>query len=489
MLEKDGPIVWLVFFTILIGVWTYLTNPFVSKRSLFKNPYKAIIDKNTISIEKIYSVRIRRGWHHKLFAYIHCAWQIVYYRLKRPRKTKAETIDGIIAEILHERFNPRRPYLISGDHFVEHYPRNLGVFYYPAFDGSTAISEEDWNRRQQILLQSLYFDLAVFTKAKTLSTTVVPMSRHSVSLVNIYAYPSDTLYSVLYALYALSTDNILSKLYSYKSSSEYSSLTKEAARQALNEYRDKLSEVINHYIEKIVDYRTGLLKKDLLLSGTKDITRRSQAFYDNVVFWRTLELAELLKIPYANTIDSTALKERILKSFWDKTDGIFHEDLAAEKDQKDDYSSDWLVVLFTGFLNPVKKSEREYCEKVIRYIKINKIDEPFPLKYHAENRGHRQYHLVRMFLPEYGGSAIWSFWGMEYCKLLVLMYQSTGAKTYLEDAIKHFNSYTKNIEKFRGFPEVYDDKGELLRKGFYSSILRTGWVVNYLQVKKMLEEI
>lgn len=487
MTWKDDPIVWFLFFIICVGLWTYWTNPFVSKRSLFKNPYKTILDKNTISVEKVYTVRIRRGWHHKFFAYLHCAWQIVYFRFRRPRKTKAETVDGIIAEILHERFNPRRPYLISGDHFVEHYPRNLGVFYYPAFDSSTAISEEDWIHRQQILLQSLYFDLAVFTKAKTLSTTVVPMSRHSVSLVNIYAYPSDTLYSILYALYALSTDNVLSKLYSYKSSSEFNSFTKEAATRALTEYREKLSEILTSFIDKVFNRKTGLVKKDLLLSGTKDITRRSQAFYDNVVFWRTLELAELLNIPYNNPINTHELKQRILENYWDKTEGIFHEDLSDEAIENAFYSSDWLVVLFTGFLNPNKKSELDYYKHIIRYVKRNNIDQPFPLKYHADNRGNRQFLINRIFLPEYMGSAIWSFWGMEYCKLLVLMYQATEEKSYLEDAKKHFNSYTKNIEKFRGFPEVYDNKGELLRKGFYSSILRTGWVVNYLQVKRMLE--
>lgn len=485
----NDPWVIFLYFITLLGIWTYLTNPFVSKRSLFKNPYKANVEGDKIVVEKVYDVRIRRGWHHQLFAYIHCAWQIVYYRLKRPRKTVATEVDEIIAEILHERFNPRRPYLISGDHFVEHYPRNLGVFYYPAFDGSTAISEEDWIHRQQILLQSLYFDLAVFTKAKTLSTTVVPMSRHSVSLVNIYAYPSDTLYSILYALYALSTENVLSKLYPYRSSSSFELLTETAANQALVEYREKLSKVVTHFINKVFDRETGLLKKDLLLSGTKDITRRSQAFYDNVVFWRTLELANLLKISYDNELDVHELKQRILENFWDEREGIFREDLSDEATENSYYSSDWLVVLFTGFLDPSKKSEREHYERIIRYVKKHEIDEPFPLKYHAENRGYRQYHLVRMFLPEYGGSAIWSFWGMEYCKLLILMHQATGEKWYLEDATKHFNSYTKNIEKFRGFPEVYDNTGNLLRKGFYSSILRTGWVINYLQVKRMLEEV
>jgi hypothetical protein len=490
MPNTEGIYLLFICIVVLLGFWTYITNPFASRHSLFKNPYGSFFDKNKIGIQTIYDIRIRRGIHHTFLAYVYCAWQIVYYRFKKPRETIAHTVNTIIEEILHERFNPRRPYLISGDHFVEHYPRNLGVFYYSAFDASASLNEKDWIRRQQILLQTLYFDISVYKKAKKLTTTVVPMSRHSVSLINIYAYPSDTLYSIFYGLYALKTDRVLTKLYPYKTIyPSYGLQTKQSVDELLTHNRQELSKLLDDYIEKVYDPKKGLIRTTIHLSVTKDITRRICSFYDNVILWRTLELAQELRIVSSYRINVIKLKGRILSAFWREKEGIFIEDLSHESRKNVFYSSDWLVVLFTCFLKINHKTESVYYKRIIKYIKKHQIDLPFPLKYHTENRGYRQYPVVRAFLPEYGGSAIWSFWGMEYIKLLILMHQETKDKQYLLDAKKHTDSYTKNIEKFRGFPEVYGKDGSMLRRGLYTSVLRTGWVVNYLQIKKMMSNL
>src|SRR5690606_6890427 len=97
--------------------------------------------------------------------------------------------------------------------------------------------------------------------------------------------------------------------------------------------------------------------------------------------------------------------------------------------------------------------------------------------------------VVRWLLPEYGGSAIWSFWGIEYIKLLTLLHRHTGNGDYLADAGRYLDHYAANIVRYRGFPETYDTAGNMLLSPFYKSIRQTGWIVNYQQARAMIERI
>ncbi|MCZ3174235.1 hypothetical protein NYZ25_19900, partial [Acinetobacter baumannii] len=85
------------------------------------------------------------------------------------------------------------------------YVRNLGVFYYPLLDRSIPSTTEDWHDRQIVYLQTVAYALGVFAQHPQLSTTIVPTSRYGATCINIYAYPSDTLYGILYALAVLSS--------------------------------------------------------------------------------------------------------------------------------------------------------------------------------------------------------------------------------------------------------------------------------------------
>ena len=76
---------------------------------------------------------------------------------------------------------------------------------------------------------------------------------------------------------------------------------------------------------------------------------------------------------------------------------------------------------------------------------------------------------------------------MEYVKLLVRLYDTTGEQQYLETARKQLDSYTQNILTTRCYPEVYDLQGKLYRRPLYQSVCQTGWVVTYEEAKMMVE--
>ena len=225
------------------------------------------------------------------------------------------------------------------------------------------------------------------------------------------------------------------------------------------------------------------------MSGAKDITKRSSAFYDNVVFWKTTQLAMTLGLIEQDQAYLDALKTRIISTFWLEEKGYFLEDLSREGKVHKYYSSDWLIVLATGFLHPDRSDEVGYFTRSVEYIRRMEIDRPFAIKYQHETRAHRQFAAVRMAVASYGGDSIWSFWGMEYIKVLLALYRQTSQAEYLEEADYHIQQYEDMMVKYGGFPELYDAKGDMMQTPLYRSVRQTGWVVGFDQVRSLRRHI
>jgi hypothetical protein len=476
--------IWFVYvaiFLCLLALAAYLTNPF-NRYTYVRRTYRAEMKRGVLTaIDENQKLRLRQSFEWQLFAVLKNGVHILSSRWHKSPASHGETIDEIIEDIYDLRFDPTKLLLTSGDHFSALFVRNLGVFYYPTLDTQLPASETRWHDRQIVYLQTLAFALGVFAKHDTLTTTIVPTGRHEVTCVNFYAYPSDTLYGTLYALAAL-LGKESSRPYEY--SKDLHAQDTHAAAKLLHEtYASSLSSHYQRYYEKVYDHETGLVKKSLRMSGAKDITKRESAFYDNVVFWKTAELAQKLGLTPENQAFLDALKARILSQFWYEKGGYFLEDLSTEGMQEKYYSSDWLIVLATGFLDPKKSDEQAYFARSVAYIQAQKIDQPFAIKYQNETRAHRQFAAVRLAVASYGGDSIWSFWGMEYIKVLLALHKATGKKSYLKQADYHIEKYETAILKNKGFPEVYDANGELLETPLYRSIRQTGWVIGFDQVR------
>jgi len=136
------------------------------------------------------------------------------------------------------------------------------------------------------------------------------------------------------------------------------------------------------------------------------------------------------------------------------------------------------------FLEVNNKQDRTYLLQMIQYVKKHKLDQPFPLHYSTVDLPEKLYRPVRHFAPSYMGTSIWSHWGMEYIKTLILL--ENYHPSLLLDAKKHLTTYKENIEKYGGYPETYDKHGKLLKTRLYRSVLHNGWVINYEQAKMLL---
>ncbi len=475
-----------VFFTsaaLASVLVTYVTNPF-SKFSIVKLPFRARLEKSTLeTVNNNAKLVARNSLLWRWFAIYQCGLYILTTRYLHSPPARSKTVEGIIRDIHALRYNPNKLLLISGDHFNGLFVRNLGVFYYPMLDTSIKSSEQDWQNRQIVYLQTVAYALGVFEKDPVPTTTIVSTGRYAATCVNFYAYPSDTVYGIFYALAAL-TGKERARPYEY-GPAQHSLDTVVPANSLIEKYEMTLKNLYAHYRKTAFDDETGIVRKNVHMSGAKDITRRYSAFYDNVVFWKTTELAMELGAIKKDTQFLRTLKRQILSTFWLEDEGYFLEDLSDEGLRKKFYSSDWLIVLATGFLSPNKPSELHYFTRSVDYIRKMKIDQPFAIKYQHDTRAHRQFLAVRLAVASYGGDSIWSFWGMEYIKLLCRLHEVTGASSYLEWAEDHIAAYEKNMLETQGFPEVYDKDGKLLQTPLYRSIRQTGWVIGFEQAREI----
>jgi hypothetical protein len=478
----------LLAFIAVIIMGAYFTNPF-SRGSIVRQPFTArMVDGQLQIIDYNYRLRLHQSLIYKVFVILKNFVYVLTSRYVHSPGSDSPTIEGIISDIHRHRFKVDKLLLTSGDHFSALFVRNLGVFYYPMLDRRIASEDKDWQARQIVYLQTVAYALGAFAKRPIPVTTIASTGAWAATGVNIYAYPSDALYGVFYALAALAGKEAATPAPEV-SEPILPAQTTDAAEYLMLEYKPTMTKLYAHYRKTVYDQESGLIRKDIHLSGAKDITRRTCAFFDNVIFWKTTQLAMTLGLIEKDQPFLNGLKKRIITTFWDEKLGYFLEDLSDEGLKNRYYSSDWLIVLITGFLDMNKAKERKYYERSVEYIQKMKIDQPFPIKYQHETRAHRQFIAVRLVMAAYGGDAIWSFWGMEYIKTLMLLYRQTGKKEYLQAADQHIASYERVMLRDHGYPEVYDKDGNLMETFIYRSIRQTGWVIGFEQVRAMRSAI
>ncbi|HET6746946.1 MAG TPA: hypothetical protein VFH06_02470 [Candidatus Saccharimonadales bacterium] len=460
---------------VVIGIfhiWLSLTNPYASW-NIVQQPYITTVAENRIEAKKQFDLHVYSGVAAQAVGYYKSGFLIVQNAYTGSPKAPTSNPNEIIDYIHNLRFDPSKPYLISGDQFSVLYPRNLGVFYNSLLDPKTIHNQKDWENRQRIYLQSALYALDAFTNGDTLTTTIVPTGAKSVALTEVHpgSVPSDTLYGILYAFNALQNDS------PYKNS-PYKLQTTKTVRDILASRRADLQKLLGIYLSQVQDPHTKLIRNDLHLAAARDGVTRESSFYDNVILWKTLSLANDLGIQSTPDSQLAALHEVILARYWDESEGHFKDDIR-NHDPKTNYSSDWLIALPTGFLSAANPAHLPYIEKSIHFIRDQHIADPFPIKYQAKLSAKDVPWVVKTFVPNYGGDAIWSYWGAQYITLLADTYEQTHNLSYLTDATQAVQKYRQKMAETRGFPETFTANGDFLQNGVYKSIRQTGWVVQF----------
>lgn len=427
-----------------------------------------------LQTEQIYFTHKKR---YKLFTYIRAG-----FRIAQTTFAIEKSLHGSEAEIIRQihaiRYNKDNPYVITGGHFYQIFVRNLGVFFNALLDPRIPSTQDDWYLRQSIALRTLAYDLELFSQAGREYTTLTPIKNNLYTGLDLYARPSDSLHAIVYTLNALLDESLIETIFHAQYQTKHRLQSQTAAKKLLQTYKKTLKLLVQKYYEDLLDNSTGLIKPNLLLASARDGIKRESSFYDNVILWSTIRLASKLNVYKISDKELQTWKERILKTFWNKSEGIFFDDLS---EQKHLFSADSFIVLSTQFFDPKNKHDRNYLLQMIAYVKKNKLDMPFPLHYSTIDLPQKLYRPVRYFAPSYMGTSIWCHWGMEYIK--VLIYLSKYDSQLLKDVKKHLFAYKKNIEQYGGYPETYDKNGKILQTRLYRSVLYNGWVINYEQAQ------
>jgi hypothetical protein len=253
----------------------------------------------------------------------------------------------------------------------------------------------------------------------------------------------------------------------------------------IKQYKDSLKDLLETYMREILDDKTKLIKKKLLMASARDGIKRQSSFYDNVIAWATIRHAKKLGLSTISQAELQQWKTRILQAFWNDSAGIFLDDLSAFAKKEKLFSADSFIVISTGFFDPANNEDMYRLKHMIRYVKKHKLDKPFPLHYSLIDQPNNLYRPVKHFAPNYMGTSIWSHWGMEYIKALLIVAKAD--PSLLIDAQKYMAAYKANIEHYGGYPEGYNVDGKILHTRLYRSVLHNGWVINYEQTKMLLK--
>lgn len=461
---------------VLFHVWLSITNPYADI-SVVEQPYTTTLQNGTIKLEQQFSPYVDGSDFGSTLGYYKSGFLIIQNAYFGSHKTASRDHEGIVRDIHQVRFDPSKPYLITGDQFSVLYPRNLGVFYNSILNPNTAHSQTDWQNRQRIYLQSAAFAVDAFSRADDLATTLVPIGSRSFLLTQVHpgSVPSDTLYGIFYALAELQNEK-------KNSNGAYNLQTAATTKNFVQEQRDDMNRLLAIYQEQVQDPTTGMIREGLDLASARDGVVRDRSFYDNVVLWKTMSLARELGVRDIPQKELDGLRTKIISTFWNDKEGFFRDDMKPDSA----YSSDWLLALPTGLLNPNNAEDRKKLIRSVDYTRAQGIDKPFPIKYQASTEEVDAPWAVKTFVPNYGGDAIWSYWGAQYITLLAQLADTN--PNYLADAIEYRDIYHEKMEETRGFPETFDAEGEFLQNPVYKSIRQTGWVVQLEEAEWAIEQ-
>ena len=472
------PIIAILFLIFLLGLITIINTS-------SQNAYETIVDKNgDILLRQKHSIYLKTDSLSKLVVQFYSAVRVIWNAWK-PDFRKISS-NNIVTKLHQERFGSKEPYLSTGDHFIDLYVRDYGIFYEAVLDPRIITTKTDWMRRQKIMLKTVALHLDLLAQSSQPYTTYMSLRPNVFVGVNIWTTPSDALFSVLFTLASLTNEEFLLSTFPSKKRRKYQLQTKKQGILLIQQYSEILQFHIKEFLEKVIDSKTQLVRKDIFLSGTRDHIKRESAFYDNVVTWATVKLASELNIHKVSKNELIKWKNHIIKNFWNEEEGIFIDDLTKESKVNNIFCADSLVILITRFLDPVIKEDRNKLERIIVYVKKNNLDFPFPLLYAKKDQPKKMYLISRILFPSYIGESIFSHWGIEFIKLVILV--NNYNKNYVQDINKYFKDYNDQIIRYGGYPEIYDKKGNLFRTFLYRSALHTGWIINFEQAKMLYSQ-
>ena len=213
-------------------------------------------------------------------------------------------------------------------------------------------------------------------------------------------------------------------------------------------HRSWLEAEINHYVERVVDPATGLVRDDRKYSAHRDtVTNRSNAYGNSMVALLAKNLADPttgfgLPNPLARHFPCGDWGHLLRERFWMADRGCYRD--AIGSDATTGEANIW--PFWTGV-----ETCQEMLGTALGTLERDGYTAPYPLRYETARRPEREVWLTRHLLPDYQGSSVWTSLGAMYLALLNTV-----------DPVKAAHEtgrYRAWIERDGTYWEVLDDAG------------------------------
>mgnify|MGYP000591044136 CR=1 FL=1 len=353
----------------------------------------------------------------------------IFRRVRRVKHRGFRRYEGsakeICASILNDCWNGTY-FRTSAGHFTEFYSRDFGFC-------TESLLKLGYRRE---VLSTLDYALRIFSKHKRVATTITPGGKP----VDIYMYAPDSLALLM------------------------RSLRLAKAKSIVSENRQFLEDMTQDFSERVIDSSTGLVRKDSFFSSVKDNALRTSSCYDNVMVGMLKESLRILGL--SNPFKSFNYKKIVTENFWKDTH--FIDDLSGKEFLSGDAN---LFPYWSGLITSQRMFRLSSGQ-----IRRRGLDRPFPLRYYHKKDKDQKMLIVELFAKNYERDVIWMHLGMLYLET-VKRYDTVSFRRYLA-------LYTRLIEKYKNFLEVFTPDGKPYMGPFYCSDEGMLWASIYLGMAK-----
>ena len=214
------------------------------------------------------------------------------------------------------------------------------------------------------------------------------------------------------------------------------------AEELLEEHRPWLAAEVVHYLDEVVDSRTGMVRSDRKYSAHRDtIVNRCNAFGNSMVALLAMTLVDLgWDLPQPMQPLALAPQSILLDHFWDGR-GFFVD--SPDDDTPSGEGNVW--PFWTGVI-----TDGDVLRKALHELEKRGYANPYPLKYEVARRPELEPIFVRTVMPDYQGATVWTSLGSMYLQLLHA-YDPAQSRLEVDRCIEW-------IERDGTFWEVIDDE-------------------------------
>jgi hypothetical protein len=221
------------------------------------------------------------------------------------------------------------------------------------------------------------------------------------------------------------------------------------ATDLVDRHRAWLEAEVEHYVDRVVDPSTGLVRDDRKYSAHRDtVTNRSNAYGNSMV--------ALLAKTLADPETGFGLSNPLARHFPDGDWGRLLRDhfwMPEQRSYRDAIGSDATTgeANIWPFWTGVERCPTMLAD-ALGTLERDGYAAPYPLRYEVTRRPDREVWLTRLLLPDYQGSSVWTSLGAMYLALL--------ATVDAPKAARETERYQGWIERDGTYWEVLDDAGE-----------------------------